>query len=101
MKVLYIADDGKKFENKFDCLEYEWKLNHPSLKDICFYDKDNNLLEDIFSDKIYQITEKVVVTNKDQLGDLFEFARYTGFCSYYDIIDCGEWVFNGNIFVKI
>lgn len=103
MKVIYIADDGKEFDNEFDCQTYEWTLNHPHLKDICFYDKDNNTLDNILVQETYEITERIVVPNKDALNDLLELARYTGFCCYEDVIECGEWVFNHKrlTFVKV
>ena len=103
MKVLYIADDGKEFDNEWDCRNYEWKLNHSSLKDIYFYDKNNKLLEDIFSEETYNVTEKIVVTTENQLNDLQEFADYYGFCCYEDINECGEWIFDNSksAFVKV
>ena len=51
MKVIYIADDGKEFDNEYDCESYEWELNHAHLNEICFYDKDGNKLDDIYSEK--------------------------------------------------
>ena len=103
MKIIYIADDGKEFDNEFDCEDYEWKLNHPYLKDICFYDKDNNNLVDIFTDDAYGKTERVVVSSENALKDLQEFADYTGFCCYGDIVECGEWIFNEEkcTFIKV
>lgn len=102
MKVIYISDDGKIFDNEIDCEDYEWKLKHP-LNDIRFYDKDNNELNNVFSEDTYNITEKVVVTSERALKDLEEFANYTGFCCYYDINECGEWVFDMKMetFVKV
>ena len=97
MKVIYIADDGKEFDNEWDCMDYEWKLNHTHLNDIVFYDKDHNELKEIFLHDIYTITEKVVVPNKEALEDLHEFAEYTGFCCYYSIEDVGVWYFDEDI----
>ena len=34
MKILYQADDGTRFDNEWDCEDYENKLNHPYLKNI-------------------------------------------------------------------
>ena len=103
MKVIYIADDGKEFDNEFDCQHYEWILNHPYLKDICFYDKDNNALDNILLQETYETTERIVISNKDALNDLLELANYTGFCAYGDIVECGEWVFDykKGTFVKV
>lgn len=102
MKVIYISDDGKKFDDEFDCINYEWKVNHPHLKDIGFYDEENNKLTDIFSEEVYCITETVVIPDEIALKELQEFADYTGFCCYKDINECGEWIFNCDIgaFVK-
>lgn len=102
MKTIYISDDGKIFEDEFECKDYEWRLKHP-LTDICFYDKDNNVLTDIFSEETYSLTERVVITSESTLKDLQEFADYTGYCCYYDIDECGEWVFDykKETFVKV
>ena len=102
MKIIYIADDGKEFDNEFDCERYEWELKHP-LNGISFYDKNNNELGNIFSTDTYCTTEKVVVSNESALKSLKEFADYTGFCCYHNIKECGEWVFNDDeeTFVKL
>ena len=28
MKTIYEANDGTQFEDKFECEDYEWKLDH-------------------------------------------------------------------------
>ena len=94
MKVIYIADDGKEFTDEYECLEYEWKLNHPYLKDVCCYDENNNKLDNILSEETYYMAEKVVVLNENVLKDFQELADYTGYCCYADINECGEWLFD-------
>ena len=94
MKIIYVADDEKEFDNEFDCQEYEWKLKHPHLNNIKFYDKNNNVLDEIFSQETYNIVKRVIVPDEDAVNDLQEFANYTGFCCYEDIISRGEWIFN-------
>ena len=103
MRVVYIADDGKEFNDEFECLDYEWILNHPYLKDIHFYDKDNNKLDDIFSQDVYCKTERVVVPNENAVKDFQDFADYTGFCCYKRIVERGEWIFDNEsgMFVKV
>lgn len=103
MKVIYIADDGKEFTDEYECLEYEWKLNHPYLKDICFYDKDHKELDNVTSDDTYNITEKIIVTSEESLKDLRALTEYAGFCAYESIAECGEWNFDYNkgTFVKV
>lgn len=94
MKVIYIADDGKEFDDEFDCQDYEWILSHSHIKDVRAYDKDENKLEDILSEKTYEIADKIVVPNENALNDFRELASYTGFCAYDDVVECGEWVFD-------
>lgn len=93
MKILYVADDGKEFYNEFECEDYEWKLHHPYLNHVIFYDKDNNKL-DPFKDGTYEKTEKVFVPDNDSLDDLLEYANYTGYCAYTDISFSGTWVWS-------
>lgn len=94
MKVVYIADDGKEFDNEFDCEVHEWKLRHPHLQDVRFYDECGNELIDIFSEGSYNKTEKVVIPNDDALKDFQDFAECTGFYCYDSVVDCGEWTFD-------
>lgn len=102
MKVIYIADDGKEFDDELACEDYEWKLNHPHFKDVHFYDEDGNELDDVFSEGTYNKTEKIVIPNNDALNDFQDFAEYTGFCCYDGVVDCGEWNFDNDTaeFVK-
>lgn len=101
MRVVYIADDGKEFDDQYDCEHYEWKLNHPSLNNIHLYDKDNNELEDLFSEDVYGIVVKIIVPDENAAKDLRELGDYTGYCCYEDIYEPGEWVWNDEIFVKV
>lgn len=94
MRVVYIADDGKEFADEYECMDYEWALNHPYLKDVHFYDADGNELDDVFSEETYNIAEKIVVLNENAVETLQEFANYTGYCAYEDVNECGEWIFN-------
>ena len=62
MRVLYIADDGKEFDNEFDCEHHEWMLNHPNLKYIKIYDnRTGKLFDDIMTDDAYNYGDKVIV----------------------------------------
>ena len=94
MRVTYIADDGREFDDEFDCLDYEWKISHPCLKDVCLYDKHDKKLDNIFSEETYYIADRIIVPNENALKDLQELAIYTGFFCYEDIVECGEWIFD-------
>ena len=94
MRIVYIADDGKEFDNEFDCEHHEWMLNHPHLKDIKCYDKDGKQLEDIMTDEAYNYGDKVVVPTEFALKDLHDLATYSGYCYFNQITGVGIWLFN-------
>ena len=89
MYTIYIAEDGTPFKNELECKDYEWKLSHSFLKTIVFYDKNDNLLTDIFNEKTYCECMKVFVPNEEALKDFYDFVNYTGFCSFEDVKEAG------------
>ena len=106
MKIIYIADDGKQFDDEFECEHYEWILRHPSLKEIVCYNEDGEVLEDIFAQDTYEYSMKIVVPTDEAAKELYELGRYMGFCCYEDIDSAGTWIWedlpprNGH-FVKV
>lgn len=103
MKIIYVADDGTQFDNQFECENYEWKINHFNLDKIHFFDKDNNELDDVFSEYTYINSNKIIVETIDAVKDLQDLGRIMGFCLYEYIDDMGEWEFDPfeKAFVKI
>ena len=104
MKIIYIADDGKQFDDEFECEHYEWILNHPGIKEICFYDEDGNMFEDIFDEKTYEYTMKIVAPTDQAVKELHELSKRTGFCAYRNIDSAGTWVWKDGLngrFVKV
>ena len=93
MRILYIADDGKEFDDEWECKDYEWKLNHHHLNDVRLYDKDEMRLRDIFSEDTYNNVVKIIVPNNYAAKDMKELANYTGYCYYAHITEAGTWVF--------
>lgn len=96
MKTIYIADDGTKFDDQYDCEDYEWRLNHPYLKDVHAFDKDGNELKNIFSEDTYNYSAKIIVTSDEGLKDLQALADYMGYCYYRHIDGIGEWIFDNH-----
>lgn len=94
MRAIYIADDGSLFDDKVDCEDYEWKLNHPHLKDIHIFDNDGNEFEDVLSEAAYNCSAKIVVTSDEAVNDLHALAEYTGYCCYRQVNEVGEWIFD-------
>lgn len=91
MRIVYIADDGKEFDNEFECEHYEWLQNHPHLKNIKCYDKDGKQLEDIMSDDTYYFAKKIIVPTDECVKELVELVEYTGFCDYAYINEPRIW----------
>ena len=48
MRTVYIADDGKEFDDEYECEHYEWKLKHPNLTFVTLFDKDKNVIKTLF-----------------------------------------------------
>lgn len=94
MRIIYIADDGTQFDNEVDCEDYEWKLDHPHLKDVRIYDKNGIEFTDVFSEDAYSHSAKVVVSTDDAAKDFQALAEYTGYCCYDQIKMAGEWRFD-------
>ena len=95
MTILYVADDGKQFDNEDDCLHYEWtNLKHPSLKDVKMYDGNGKLLEDIFSEDTYGCCMEIIVPTDKAAEDMKALAKYTGHCYYAHITESGVWKYN-------
>lgn len=94
MKTLYIADDGKKFENEYECCNYEFGISHPHLKTIELYDRHGKKLTNPLDDETYFNFTKIIIHSEEELTDLYNAADYTGFTGYYDIKSSGTWVFD-------
>lgn len=97
MRTVYIADDGKEFDDEFECKHYEWILNHPNLKYIKIYDnRTGELFDNIMSDDAYQYGDIVIIPTEFALKDFRDLASYRGYCCFYQITEVGTWLFNEN-----
>lgn len=94
MRIIYIADDGTQFDDEYECKDYEWKLNHPNINNIHVFDKDCHMLHDILSEDTYNQAATIAVCTTDQVKDIQDLAKYTGFCAYDNINEVGVWVYN-------
>lgn len=94
MKIIYVADDGTQFDNEFDCEDYEWKLNHPHLREVRVFGKDGNEFNNIFEEDTYNYSEIIIVPDDEAARNLQELADYTGYCYYSHITKAGEWIFD-------
>ena len=99
MRTIYIADDGKEFNDVYACKHYEWTLNHPGLNDVVFYNKNNTKMDgDKFSENTYGSVMKIIIPNEDATKALQDLGRYTGFTCYEWIDKPGEWIWNDEVY---
>lgn len=94
MTTVYIADDGKQFEDEYECEHHEFELKHPHLQTIEAYNKDGEKMTDLMDEDTYNNCEKIILHSEEELTDLYEAADYAGFSGYYDIKDVGTWIFD-------
>lgn len=93
MRVVYIADDGKEFDNEFECEHHEWMLKHQNLKYIKIYNEEDELFEDILSDDAYNYSRKVIVPTDLAAKELQDWAVYSGYCYFEHITESGIWMY--------
>lgn len=94
MKIIYVANDGKQFDEEWKCKEHEFKVTHSHLKTIEFYDKNRKRLTDPMEEETYNNCVKIIIHSIEESNDLIEMADYMGYSLYYDIIDIGTWIFD-------
>lgn len=95
MRIVYIAADGTEFDNAWDCETYEDKMKYPELKNIAFYDQENNIYfigDDLFDSDIYNNCEKVLIHNENEYNAFQWLAEECGYCEFSDFItSAGFW----------
>ena len=100
MKIIYEADDGTRFDNRFDCEFYEESKRHHHLKDVTFYDEegkpysiDGNGYDDWVDDRIYYECYGIDIHNDEELEDVIWLGKYTGWCEFYEFFnEPGHWI---------
>lgn len=93
MRTVYIANDGTQFDDEYECQDYEFKLEHPHLKEILMFDKNKQPLDDIFSEDTYGNVYEIYVPTRETVRDLQALSVYTGFCEYEKIEDPGTYIY--------
>lgn len=97
MRIVYIADDGTQFDDKFECEDYEWGLQHTNLNRIRFMDEDyvNIQYKYDFSDGyLYFNTNTIYVPDEQCVKELIELAEYAGWGEWDNITEPGLWAWN-------
>ena len=93
--TIYLADDGKVFNDEFECRDYEMKVNYPQMDDIEIFDENGRRLENPLSDSTYGDSHTVVIHNEAELEAFKAVVYYCGWCEWQTINDVGVWVDNG------
>lgn len=97
MKIIYVANDGKYFDDKYDCEEYEWKLDRKGMdKGLHMYDIEGNELTDYLVEDTYNNVVTIAIDDANALEYIQDVAKYTGFCEYNSIDKCGLWKYEDN-----
>ena len=94
MRVVYISDDGKEFNNEFECEQHEWIINNPDIENIHIYDVNGNELVDLFSENTYGKSYRIEVPDESALDALHKLVECTGFYLYRTVDGCGEYVYD-------
>ena len=95
MRCVYIADDGREFDDEYDCEMYEGALLHPNLLNITFYNECGESYKirhhNINDDAIYDTCERIDIHNDKEAADLRWLAEECGWCEFYEITSMGVW----------
>lgn len=94
MKVIYEAFDGKQFEDKTECLWYEFESTHLLLNTITFFDENGNILSRSNEDDFYGSTYKLIVPSDEAAAKLIDYAKLMGWCCFEEIGYAGIWIWD-------
>lgn len=101
MRTVYIADDGKEFDNYSDCEDYEIKLK---LTGISFFRYHNDAYEEItnwkYPDDIYENADRIIIPNDNLAKAIREVGEQCGYLAWRDseINSSGVWEYIPEIY---
>ena len=102
-KTVYIAFDGKEFDNEYDCREYELNTKLKDIgDDLLLYDKNGKKIEKIDNQLLAESIDYIVVKSEkayeyfveqmDCFGLNYPDYYNSPICSYYYDYDENEWI---------
>lgn len=105
MRILYIAEDGKQFDDELSCRLYEEDMTvlvgetKKLLSEIKLFDKngrriDNESKTNFLSEDLYMDTDSISVPSDKHAEALRRVGEVTGYDCYRDIISGGYWEFH-------
>jgi hypothetical protein len=91
MKIIYESFDGIQFENEIDCIEHEWRKDHPLLNNILMYEDGGTPITNPLDEDNYFKCVKVIVHSDEEVATLHDLVEFTGFEEYERIDSPGIW----------
>ena len=99
MKIIFVANDGKQFDDEWECEQYEASLIHTHLTSIIFYNADGETYridtkdyKNMFDEDIYNDAEKVIIHTEEELADFLWLTETCGWIEFNQIDSVGTWV---------
>ena len=102
-KTIYVAFDGKEFDDEGDCREYELNTKLKDIgDDLLLYDKNGKKIEKIDNQLLAESIDYIVIKSEKAYEYFVEQMDYIGLnypdyynspiCSYYYDYDENEWI---------
>ena len=102
-KTIYVAFDGKEFDDEDDCREYELNTKLKDVgDDLLLYDKNGKKIEKIDNQLLAESIDYIVIKSEKAYEYFVEQMDYFGLnypdfydspiCSYYYDYDENEWI---------
>ena len=91
----WLSDDGKQFDNMYDCAKWEI-LTHINNSTLCFFDEKRNKLptKNIGDLEKLDFADNITIRTEDDYDVFRELLAYTGGCCCWDDIKgIGVWKF--------
>lgn len=87
----YMANDGKVFNSRKECKDYELK-KFSGIKNIKFFDREGKPYENVehYFYRIYKDFTKVIIPTKEDYKELVDIIKKEGYYSYH-IPSEGTW----------
>lgn len=103
-KITYIANDGKEFDNEYNCMTYEFNMKYKEIKNLLsFYDENG---KSISADNVIELAQRatcIKICSKEAWDFLGKIADYCEFICPVDNYDYsfGIWYYSMNGWVKL
>lgn len=87
----YVAFDGTKFDDEFDCLDYEFILKMKDCK-LRAYDNKRHRVNNWYDINGYSNVHRIIVADEKDLEDIKRVYEYAGI--YIGVNSIGTWVYD-------